>query len=73
MKNKIITFFISLGIPISSLGIPISSLGMANNCTGFCGNCQLNCMPGVIAIIILGSKCILKKIKEKWRNKYEQI
>lgn len=66
MKNKIITFFISLGIPISSLG-------MANNCTGFCGNCQLNYMPGVIAIIILGSKCILKKIKEKWRNKYEQI
>ncbi len=66
MKNKIITFFISLVIPISSLG-------MANNCTGFCGNCQLNCMPGVIAIIILGSKCILKKIKEKWRNKYEQI
>ena len=30
MKNKIITFFISLGIPISSLG-------MANNCTGFVG------------------------------------
>lgn len=64
MKSKVITFLVSMGIPVSA----ISS---SANCTGICGNCQLSCFPGVVALIILGAKALGKKIAHKGNVSYE--
>ena len=65
MKNKIISFFVAMGIPISS----ISSAG--GGCNGICGSCQFSCTPGVLALLLLGSKFIYKKLLNKGRVNYE--
>lgn len=65
MKNKLITFLISMGIPIFS----INSI---NSCTGFCNNCQLNCIPGIVLIIIISYKYVMKKVKQKWQESSEK-
>ncbi|WP_302938768.1 hypothetical protein [Megamonas funiformis] len=64
MKDKFIMFFLSMGIPVSSINT-------INKCNGFCGNCQLNCLPSILIIFILGYKFILSKIKKKWHAKHE--
>ena len=50
MKNKIISFLVAMGIPISS----ISSAG--GGCNGICGSCQFSCTSGVLALLLLGGK-----------------
>jgi hypothetical protein len=65
MKNKIISFLVAMGIPISS----ISSAG--GGCNGICGSCQFSCTPGVLALLLLGSKFIYKKLLNKGRVSYE--
>lgn len=57
MKNKIISFFIAMGIPVSAL----STQGAG--CTGICGSCSLSCTPGVVALLLLGAKALYKKRK----------
>lgn len=64
MKNKIISFFVAMGIPISS----INSLG---GCNGICGSCQFSCTPGVLALLLLGTKFLYKKLVRKGRVSYE--
>jgi hypothetical protein len=64
MKNKIISFLVAMGIPISS----ISSAG--GGCNGICGSCQFSCTPGVLALLLLGSKFIYKKLLNKGRVSY---
>lgn len=53
MKEKILTFFYSLGIPLSALMAP-------GGCTGICGKCQLSCFPGVLVLVLLGFKYLFK-------------
>jgi hypothetical protein len=65
MKNKIISFLVAMGIPISS----ISSAG--GGCNVICGSCQFSCTPGVLALLLLGSKFIYKKLLNKGRVSYE--
>ena len=65
MKNKIISFLIAMGIPVSS----ISTAG--GGCTGICGNCQLSCTPGILALLLLGYKFLYKKVFSKGRVSYE--
>ena len=65
MKNKIISFLVAMGIPISSL----SSAG--GGCNGICGSCQFGCTPGVLALLLLGGKFIYKKLLNKGRVSYE--
>ena len=65
MKNKIISFLVASGIPISS----ISSAG--GGCNGICGSCQFSCTPGVLALLLIGSKFIYKKLLNKGRVSYE--
>ena len=55
MKNKIISFLVAMGIPISS----ISSAG--GGCNGICGNCQFSCTPGVLALLLLGGKFCIRR------------
>lgn len=64
MKNRIITFF-------AAMGIPVSTVTGAVGCTGVCGSCQLSCVPGVLAVIILGIKVLHRKIAVKRRAGYE--
>lgn len=64
MKSKIVNFFVAMGIPISS----ISSVG---GCTGSCGSCQFSCTPGVLALLLLGTKFLYKKLVRKGRVSYE--
>lgn len=65
MKNKIISFLVAMGIPVSS----ISSAG--GGCTGICGSCQFSCTPGILALLLLGSKFLCKKLFCKGRINYE--
>lgn len=57
MKNKVISFLIAMGIPVSAL----STQGAG--CTGICGSCSLSCTPGVIALLLLGAKAAYKNFK----------
>lgn len=57
MKNKIISFLIAMGIPVSAL----STQGAG--CTGICGSCNLSCTPGVVALLLLGAKALYKNCK----------
>lgn len=54
MKNKVVTF-------LCSMGIPISALTMQQGCTGSCGSCNFSCFPGIVLILILAAKYICKK------------
>ena len=65
MKNKIISFLVAMGIPISSI------ISAGGGCNGICGNCQFSCTPGVLALLLLGSKFIYKKLLNKGRVSYE--
>ena len=65
MKNKIISFLIAMGIPVSSVSTA------SGGCTGICGNCQLSCTPGILALLLLGSKFLYKKIVSKGCVNYE--
>ena len=65
MKNKIISFFVAMGIPISSISTA------SGGCTGLCGSCQLSCTPGVLALLLLGGKFLYKKIMHKGSVSYE--
>lgn len=56
MKNKIITFLVSMGIPLNIFNTN-------NFCTGVCGNCKVNCMPGCIFLFFILFKLIVKKLK----------
>ena len=65
MKNKIISFLVAMGIPVSS----ISSAG--GGCTGVCGSCQYSCTPGILALLLLGIRFLYKKLARKGRVSYE--
>ena len=65
MKNKIISFLIAMGIPVSSISTA------SGGCTGICGSCQLSCTPGILALLLLGSKFLYKKLLNKGRVSYE--
>lgn len=56
MKNRIITFLLSMGIPLSAVN---------NNCNGICGNCQFTCYPSIILLCILLLKSFYKFISLK--------
>lgn len=62
MKNRIITFLLSMGIPLSAVN---------NNCNGTCGSCQLTCYPSIFLICILLLKSFCKFIKQKKVVHYE--
>lgn len=57
MKNKIISFLLAMGIPVSA----ISTQGAG--CTGICGSCNLGCTPGVVALLLLAGKVFYKNLK----------
>lgn len=56
MKNKIITFLLSMGMPLATI---YGSYG----CNGSCGSCTFNCTPGLFLLIILAGKVLYKKAK----------
>lgn len=66
MKNKIITFLVSMGIPLNIFNT-------SNFCTGVCGNCKVNCMPGFIFLFFILFKLIVKKLKEIKNEKKTSI
>lgn len=47
MKNKLLTFCLGMGIPVSSISV------VGSGCTGACGSCNLNCTPGIVALMVL--------------------
>lgn len=59
MKEKVITF-------LCSLGIPFSALSVGGACNGICGSCQLNCAPGVLALLLLAGKFLYRKYWGRW-------
>ena len=65
MKNKIISFLVAMGIPVSS----ISSAG--GGCNGVCGSCQYSCTPGILALLFLGTRFLYKELARKGRVSYE--
>ncbi len=58
MKDKLINFFVAMGIPFSSLST-VQGVG----CTGTCGSCTFNCTPGIFAILLLVGKFCYSKMK----------
>lgn len=64
MKNRGVTF-------LAAMGIPLSTATGVSGCTGVCGSCQLSCVPGVLAVIILGGKVLSRKTAAKRRAGYE--
>lgn len=42
MKNKIITFLLAMGMPVSALYV------QSGGCTGVCGSCGFHCTPGFL-------------------------
>ena len=65
MKNKIISFLVAMGIPISSISTA------SGGCTGICGSCQFSCTPGVLALFLLVGKFLYKKMMHKGSVSYE--
>lgn len=59
MKTKIMNFIVALWIPVSA----VTTQGAG--CSGICGSCNLNCAPGVFALLILLAKVIYKNVKGK--------
>ena len=57
MKNKLISFLVAMGIPVSA----ISTQGAG--CSGICGSCNLSCTPGIFALLLLGVKALYKNYK----------
>ncbi|MGM9569491.1 MAG: hypothetical protein ACI3XC_05365 [Phascolarctobacterium sp.] len=57
MKNKLITFLIAMGIPVSTLSV------QGPGCTGLCGNCSFNCTPGIFALLLLVGKYCWRRLK----------
>lgn len=57
MKNKLITFLIAMGIPVTSLSV------QGPGCTGICGSCSFNCTPGVLALLFLTAKYCYQRMK----------
>ena len=65
MRNKIISFLVAMGIPVSSISTA------SGGCTGICGSCQLSCTPGILALLLLGSKFLYQKLLNNGRVSYE--
>ena len=57
MKNKIISFLIAMGIPVSTLSL------QGGGCTGLCGSCGFNCTPGILALLLLAGKYCYQRMK----------
>lgn len=57
MKNKLISFLIAMGIPVSALQT------QGAGCTGVCGSCNLSCTPGVVALLLLAGKVLYKNLQ----------
>ncbi|MDY4920012.1 MAG: hypothetical protein SO119_02915 [Phascolarctobacterium sp.] len=60
MKNKVLTFFLAMGIPLSTF---VTSNASSAGCTGICGSCGFNCTPGVFALVLLAGKFLWHKLK----------
>ena len=65
MKNKIISFLVAMGIPVSSV------FSAGGGCNGVCGSCQYSCTPGILALLLLGTRFLYKKLARKGRVSYE--
>ncbi|MGM9529112.1 MAG: hypothetical protein ACI3XH_03855 [Phascolarctobacterium sp.] len=59
MKNKLITFLLAMGMPISALYV------QGPGCTGVCGSCGFNCTPGVFTLLLLAGKVCYQRVKEQ--------
>lgn len=57
MKNRTLTFLLSMGIPVSALNAQV------DGCTGICGSCNFSCTPGVFALLLLGGKYFYGRLK----------
>ena len=57
MKNKLISFLIAMGIPVSTLSL------QGAGCTGLCGSCSFNCTPGILALLLLAGKYCYQRMK----------
>lgn len=57
MKNKLITFFIAMGIPVTTLSV------QGSGCTGICGSCSFNCTPGIFVLLFLAGKYCWQRLK----------
>ena len=57
MKNKLITFLIAMGIPVTTLSM------QGSGCTGLCGSCSFNCTPGIFALLLLAGKYCWQRLK----------
>ena len=57
MKNKLISFLIAMGIPVSTLSL------QGGGCTGLCGSCSFNCTPGILALLLLAAKYCYQRMK----------
>ena len=57
MKNKLISFLIAMGIPVSTLSL------QGGGCTGLCGSCSFNCTPGILALLLLAGKYCYQRMK----------
>lgn len=57
MKNRVLTFLLSMGIPVSAFS------AQGGGCTGICGSCHLSCTPGVFALLLLGGKYFYGRLK----------
>ena len=57
MKNKLISFLIAMGIPVSTLSL------QGAGCTGLCGSCGFNCTPGIFTLLLLCCKYCYQRMK----------
>ena len=59
MKNKIITFLLAMGMPVSALYM------QGAGCTGICGSCGFNCTPCIFTLLLLAGKVCYQRMKEQ--------
>lgn len=59
MKNKLLNFFVAMGIPVSVIGT------QSSGCTGMCGSCSYNCTPGLFALLFLAAKAVYKNLSNR--------
>ena len=57
MKNKIITFILAMGMPVSAI------YAQGPGCTGVCGSCGFNCTPGIFTLLLLVGKVCYKRMQ----------
>ena len=56
MKNKIITFLLAMGMPVSALYMQGA---------GYTGGCGFNCTPGIFTLLLLAGKVCYQRMKEQ--------